>query len=178
MASKHTQYAVAESLRNEVWNELYDIERISRYYQEILKKHKRIDWLLRFVTAGLAISIALTHFLDAVLVLQVVSILVFLCSYAVEIVVASVKVNTLTQATSGCITVEDMLRELWRDIESCATDDYSVRLRLNQILKTKSVMVTNIIVKARLTEDRELNIKCAKEAKQNMINTYEGATAA
>ena len=177
MTSEHPQCVISDSLRNSVWNELYDNERVSRYYQEILKKHKVIDWTFKSLTAMLALSIAFLQFIDSLPIFEVISVLSFLCSYVIGWAFGSVKVSVLTQARSGCSTIQSMLEDLWRDVESSATDDKSVRFRLSQILKTKDAMVNNPILKAKFTEDRKLNIKCAKEARQNMINMYEGASA-
>lgn len=168
---------VSDKLRNFVWTEMFDIERVSRYYEELLKIHRRRTWILRSITALLAASIAFLHFADTLFVVKVTASLLFLCLYFVDFAIGNTKVNPLADASRGCVTVETMLRELWRDIESASLDDDSANFRLNQILKTKDAIVTSHFVNANLTEDRELNIRCAEEAKQSLIHTFQGASA-
>ncbi|MYF53547.1 MAG: hypothetical protein F4166_07020 [Gammaproteobacteria bacterium] len=168
---------VSDKFRNFVWTEMYEIERVSRYYQELLKIHKRRAWILRGLTAILAASIAFLHFADTLFVVKIISSLLFLCLYFIEFAIGYTKVLPLSDASRGCVTVDSMLRELWRDIESASLDDDSVNFRLNQIIKTKDAIVTSHFVNAKLTEDRELNIRCAEEAKQSLLHTFQGASA-
>ena len=174
--SEQLDYSISEVLRTAVWNEMYDNERISRYYQELLKKRKVADRILKGITSILAVSIAFLYLVEINMVLTVLSCLGFLCGYFGDLAFNSAKVRVLTQASKGCVTAESMLQELWMDIESRSIDDRSVKFRLSQINKLMNAMVTSPVLEAKFTEDRKLNEKCAQEAVENMIDLYKGAT--
>ena len=169
---------VPEKLRTAVWNELYEINRLSRYYGEVLRIHKRIDLVLRVITIILAGSIPIWYLTSESVILQLVSIGSFLTSYILEIAVNGVKVKPLNQARKGCIAVESMFSDLWEMLESPnPMDEQSIQFRLSQIRKTKDTIVTAMIVESKIGENKKLNIKCAQDAKDDMINLYHGARA-
>lgn len=172
------EQGVSEKLRTSVWNELYENKRVSRYYQEVLKQHKLFDWILRCATTLVAIAITFVPITDYLTTELKVGVgLLFLILYGVETMRKSVKVKVLTQARKGCIAIDSMWKELWREIESGSVDEETVRLKFSQIVKVRDTIVTSAIVDTQLTENRKLNIKCAREAKENMIHLYEGASA-
>lgn len=168
---------IPERLRTSVWTELYNTERSSRYYEVLLKKHKRADLVLRIATVILASLVALLVLLETLIIYTLGATVMFLFLYVIEILIARVKVSTLTQARKGCVMVNSLLEDLWEDIESLSVDENTVKSRLLQIRKITDLAITSQVVNAKLTENRELNIQCAKEASKNLIQCYEGVSA-
>ena len=170
-------HTIHENLRASVWNAMYENDLVSRYYQELLKKHKRWDRIVRVLTVASALLMVCVSIVVPDIWVKVVSAVPFLGFYFVDTKIRFIKVSLLTKIRSGCDVVGSMLKSLWREIEIGALDEASVKYRLAQIEQTESVLVSRHIEEAEFTEDRELNIKCAKESKEIMINFYSGARA-
>lgn len=177
-----TEYLVSDSVRNDVWVEWYDTERLSRYYSGLLKHHKRIALGVKIVTILASIAVTLTFFFesmfsDAVWV-KVLMIVGFLTGYVFDSFYESRKLRTITQVRKACSSLESMWQELWRDIESkYQVDDEYVQSRHSDLLRLRGNLVDNVVIDAQLSENKALNVKSAQEARQTMINLYERASA-
>lgn len=170
--------AISERLRTRVWREIWDNDRISRYYGELLKSHLFWNHLFRGAIIALALVIVFVPFPENTFALKAISGVLFVGLYGAESLMKLFKVSTLTQIRKGCLAVESMLEELWTEIESRAIDEASVRFKLSQIMKIQDALVNSYSVSSNLKENRKLNVKCAKEAEITMINFYEGAESA
>ena len=170
-------HTIHESLRASVWNAMYENDLVSRYYQELLKKHKRWYWISRLVTVTAALLMVCVSIAVPKIWVKVISAMPFLGFYFADTKIRFIKINLLTKIRSGSDVVGTMLNSLWREIETGALDEASVKYRLAQIEQTEFVLVSRHIEEAAFTEDRELNIKCAEESKEIMINFYNGARA-
>ena len=176
MAPEQPYHVISERLRDSVWNQMYRIDLVSRYYQELLKKHKKIDLIFRLLTAISAVLTVVISLLDQNIFIKFIPVSAFLGLYLADAKVKFNKVNPLTRIRSGSAVVGSMLKDLWTEIETGALDDTAVKYRLSLISQTESALVSRHIIDSKFTENRELNIKCAEEAKQVMINFYKGAS--
>ena len=170
-------HTIHENLRHQVWNKMYENGLVSRYYEALLKKHKKLQIVLRSLTAAAALLTVCISLLDISLWYKILPVSSFLGLYLADAKVKFIKVNSLTQIRNGCAVVGTMLKNLWMNIETGALEEDSVRFRLSQINETEFALVSRYILDAKFTEDRDLNIKCAEESKQTMINFYQGASA-
>lgn len=170
-------HTVHEKLRHQVWNKMYENGLISRYYEALLKKHKRRETVLRSLTVAAVLLTVGCSLLDLATWSKLLPVTLFLGLYLTEAKVNFAQVDTLTRIRDGSSIVGRMLENLWTNIETGGLEENMVRIRLSQINETELALVSRYILDAKLAEDRELNIKCAEESKQTMINFYHGASA-
>lgn len=170
-------HAVSESLRSSVWNAMYENELVSRYYQALLRKHNWWDKLLRFFTLLAALLMVGVSIAAPAVWMKVVSTVPFLGIYFTDAKIRFIKVGQLTRIVSGSSVIGSMLKSLWREMELGALREDAVKFMMTQIEAAESALVSRYIDEGKFTEDRELNIRCAEESKQVMINFYQGASA-
>ena len=170
-------HEIHDHLRDSVWEKIYNNELESRYYQELLKKHKRWERIFRFSTFLAALLMVTISIIAPNIWATVISAVPFLCFFFMDPKIVKVlKVELLKKIRSGCDVIGSMLKSLWRDMETGSLDENSAKFRLSQIDYLEPVLVSRFIEDGEFAEDRDLNIKCAKEAVQAIINNYPGAT--
>lgn len=170
-------HMIDTDLRNSVWNEMYENERISRYYQELLKKHNNIDWCIRSSIVLMAMLMVFVNVTASEIWLKVVSAVPFLGLYIASSQIKFTKTHHITSIRSGCAVIGSMLKDLWNEMESGRLNNETVEFKLSHIRQTEIAIVTKLTLEANIVENRRLNIKCAQEARDDMINLYEGASA-
>lgn len=170
-------HTIDTDLRNSVWNEMYENERVSRYYQELLKKHHNIDLCIRTSTVLMAVLMVIVNVTAPEIWVKVVSALPFLGLYIADSQIKFTKTRYITSIRNGCAVIGTMLKDLWNEMESGQLNNEAVEFKLSHIRQTEVAIVTKHTLEAKIVENRRLNIKCAEEARDDMIDLYEGASA-
>lgn len=171
----------SDHVRTAVWNGWWDTNRLIRYYGELLREFKKRHLKLRIVIAASAVMLPVVALIEAHVpgwLEWATKILVagsFLLSFGLETFLKKTKTEVLSQARASSHALDVMWRQLWFDIESGKLDDSIATDRCMQLEKLRESLISANIAKAELTENRELNIKCAREANQNMINMFHPA---
>ena len=168
-------HTIDTDLRNSGWNEMYENERISRYYQELLKKHNTIAWCIRSSIVLMAVLMVSVNVTASEIWLKVVSAVPFLGLYIADSQIKFSKTHHITSIRSGCAVIGSMLKDLWNEMESGRLNNQTVEFKLSHIRQLEIAIVTNHTLEGKFVENRQLNIKCAEEARDDMLDLYEGA---
>ena len=163
---------VTEETRDDVWLKFLDVARLARYYAALSDKNKRARkltqvFLLAFVTGAAA---SLMEIFPEWVGLLVSALLITLMIWdAVEDYAK--KAAILSIISMECRKNEVAFSELWRDANKANSIEGEIRSRLNQ-LDSATLEATGKASYADVTENKELNEKCAKDAYISMEHQY------
>ena len=176
---------ISDRTRQEVWNELLDIDRMCRYYEEVHSKAARWHLIVR-----LAVLVAVAGGIGAILGLIPGPTAVYQVILATAIAILTVweVVSNYAKraATAHAIHVHSsilrvQLRELWLSVDDDSAEETNVRQRVRE-LAYMSGEVENWAGASDITLDEKLNERTSKDAYTVVRNRYypedgEGAAA-
>ena len=165
---------VSQQTRNELWQELYDIERSCRYYESMYTRTARAHFWIRLVTL-LLIAGSIT---------AIMGLLPFSDLFK-AVVVASVTSLTIWDAVSNypkkaavahaihfhCSRVRTDLRDLWLLVYDEAVDDGDMRERVRQLARM-SQEAENWAGFSDIQVDGKLNEKTSEDARKVLESRY------
>ena len=166
------------SLRNAVWQQLLDSERMVRYYGEIADRYRWRQMVPRMIMAVAAIGGAVGFAIEAVPEFAAAKEWIYIP--AILLMIAAVvwdfmhddgkKAAILYSISVECGEYETELLDLWRSVaDGTCTENAAVRTRLLEIEKGMN-RVTDRAGYADVRVDEQLNTKTTREA-------YEVVTA-
>ena len=159
----------SERTRSDVWQELFDVARLVRYYEALADRHKRWRDRVRFLllaaaAAGVAALLDLLPETARVAAGGAIAALVvwdFVADYAR-------KAAVLHAVSLECSALEVEWRELWTDVNDADASECEARRR-NRRLAQRIAAATGW---ADVPEDRKLNKECARAAHEYLADRY------
>lgn len=153
----------SEQVRESVWDEMMDAERLSRYYGQLAKRYVRQSRAVLIVPALFATSAvaALLHTLPEQ-VLTVSNVVIVGISMVAIVTQPSIKAAGIIVVSNAC---DDLLvdwKRLWVDTEHI--DDETAKQRLHE-LNLKTNAATNK-AKELAVRDEKLNQRCSAEVQR------------
>ena len=165
---------VSDDTRSEIWLELWDSVRLSRYYETLHRRYtRRYRWLSIVVLlsgSGAAASIAdfLPEWFGLLASLAVVFISAFMALYNLASMAGVAHTVSL-----DCQQLESRLRRLLETADTDGTEKY-VRDRLEDI-KADIISTTGAAGVAGITHDDKLNVKAAQQASEMLEAETHGS---
>lgn len=166
---------VSEYTRDEVWQSILDVARLSRYYHALANRYILAVRILRIILLLAAFSSVLTF------VVSWPSILLVLLSLVIAGIVIfdmvsnySEKVAVLYAINLECNHLESRWQQLWLDINNEAIDDSEAKRQINALTE-RITSVTGWSTQAHIREDGDLNEKCTEDAYKVIADKYKAA---
>ena len=159
---------VSELTRNMVWQEILDVERLSRYYDRLSDKYRTKHWIVRFLilisAASGVVNLQNLLFEDwqdtgAVFFDASIAILVawdFMANYGK-------KSETLNAISFECHQLWTDWNQLWTELHDDGVSETEIRDR-DKRLADRLSMITNWSGLVDIPQDVGLNEECEKEA--------------
>lgn len=164
---------VSDDTRSEIWLELWDSIRLSRYYEALHRRYtRRYRWLSIAVLLGGSGAVAsLADVLPSWLALPASLAVVFISAFMALYNLASMA-GVAHTVSLDCQQLESRLRRLLDTADTDGTEKY-VRDRLEEI-KADIISTTGSAGVAGITHDEKLNVKAAKQASEMLESESNG----
>ena len=157
---------VSDRTRNEVWQHVYDVERLCRYYEAMRDKMHRNIVIAQVVAALAAVG--------AIIMVPMSAVAMIGCFVAV-FVAFSMSVGYAGKSASARITYEQLtglridIRNLWLLVDDESSDEADIRLIVDELARK----VEETTLRADLSVDKRLNKRTSAEAKQILEGRYD-----
>ena len=162
---------VSERTRNELWNHVYDIERLCRYYEAIRDKRNRDVVIAQAFVLVIAAGV-LIHAMSSI-PMPWLGLALCLDFTAITVLLGNVR-GSARESASARIVYEQLtmlridLHNLWLLVDDESADEADIRLIMDEL--ARKVEVTTL--QADLRVDKKLNKRTSAEAKQVLEGRY------
>lgn len=151
-------------LRNEIWNQLLDAERLVRYYANRSQHYNMICWIMRGALWLLYIVGISAYFKFLPLYLNIIlAVLLAVATVLNAVMGFEEKAAILRGISSRCNRLLDQCRDLWLETEEGIVEDDILRMKY-RYLRDEQTAATEWAGLFGIPEDDDLNEKMAKKA--------------
>lgn len=159
----------SERTRSDVWQELFDVAGLVRYYEALADRHKRRRDRVRFLLLAAAAT-GVAALLDLLPETARVAAGGAIAALVVWDFVAdhARKAAVLHAASLECGALEIEWRELWTDVNDANASECEARRRNRQLARR----IATVKGWANIPEDRKLNEECARAAHEYLADRY------
>lgn len=165
---------VNQFTRSEVWEELGELFRLIRYFEQKLNNQIWYVWCYRTFQAALLISATIIEFFwdswnyhetaqTALLASMIVSF------WIDDVLKLSTTINVLNEAVAKLNALKSEWRELWGEINTYALDEKMARFKHKQLKRRKDDALS-MLYKIDIPLNKKLNLECTKAAKTELQN--------
>ena len=151
-------------LRNEIWNQLLDAERLVRYYSKLSQRYNTICWIMRSALWLLYIVGISTYFEFLHLYVNIaLAVLLAVVTVWSAVMGYEEKAAILRGISSRCNRLLDQWRDLWLETQEDIVEDDILRMKY-RYLRDEQTAATEWAGLFGIPVDDDLNKEVAKKA--------------
>lgn len=160
----------SEQIRNEIWQERLDAERLVRYYEVLAERHRLRHLWIRIILLLAAIGGAVSLLKVIPQIFQLIAGLSVIVLVAVDFAFNGARKSAVLNLIQiECRALGNEWESLWIGPEQISDDDAR---RENERLARRLSEVTGWAGHAEVGEDQKLNVKCEELAYNVMRERY------